>query len=319
MGSSFQPTQLFGFSGTDLSDRIIAGFRTCFGIDLQWAGRDRSLTSISVCPELTFSVTQQSVSVVPDVAVELRQTSDAPDSELCFKFLSFETDGDLDVLNQDEPYAEGCFYGRCVSTSSTNRFNGNIVTWDEGPHCVPVRRRNLAITNVTIHLLERDSSFHDQYAMPPSLRLTSGLCPELASESGCPQTLELTPLAGTFARVSAVFTLRSLPRLLAGASVAGAPTSEPRCSGISVGLQGGLSASFGGIQFPNWFSSGAEQVLVDPVSGDLVQPQEAFFQCLPVSTDAEDDDISAARRHAFLKPSVGAGLLLFLAISIHSP
>merc|ERR1711920_729475 len=233
--------------------------------------------------------------------------------------LSFETDGDLDAFNPDEPYAKGCFYGRCVSTSSTNRFNGNIVTWDEGPHCVPVQQRNLAITNVTVHLLEKDTFFHEQYTMPLSLRLTSGLCPELASESGCSQTLELMPLAGTFARVSAVFTIRSLPRLLEGASVTVVPTKEPQCSGISVGLQGGLSASFNGIQFPSWFSRGAEQILVDPVSGDLVQPQEAFFQCLPVSTNAEPDDISAAHWHAFLMPSIKAGLLLLLAISMHSP
>merc|ERR1712061_850744 len=188
-----------------------------------------------------------------------------------------------------------------------------------GPHCVPVRRRNLANTNVTVHLLERDSSFHEQYTVPLSLRLTSGLCPELSSESGCSQTLELTPLAGTFARVSTVFTLRSLPRLLQGASDTGVLAKEPQCSGISVGVQTGLSANFSGIQFPSWFSRGAEQILVDPVSGDLVQPQDAFFKCLPVRTNSEPDDISAARLHTFLMPSIKAGLLLLLAISMYSP
>jgi len=72
----------------------------------------------------------------------------APDTELCITFQSFKTDLDLDTLlnsgffHRDEPYAQACFQGRCMSTSSSKGFQGNKVTWGE-EKCMKVRRSHL--------------------------------------------------------------------------------------------------------------------------------------------------------------------------------
>jgi len=42
--------------------------------------------------------------------------------ELCVSFRSFETDGDLDPLNEDEPYARACFDGQCIETDKKHKF-----------------------------------------------------------------------------------------------------------------------------------------------------------------------------------------------------
>jgi len=42
--------------------------------------------------------------------------------DLCVSLRSFETDGDLDPLNEDEPYARVCFDGQCIETDKKHRF-----------------------------------------------------------------------------------------------------------------------------------------------------------------------------------------------------
>jgi len=43
-------------------------------------------------------------------------------SDLCVAIRSFETDGDLDPANEDEPYARVCFDGQCIETDKKHRF-----------------------------------------------------------------------------------------------------------------------------------------------------------------------------------------------------
>jgi len=254
MNTSFDYATNIGLTGTTLSRNFTVGMRTCVGLQLNVLS-STPLTTLEVCPEVKTFVQKLATRAVPHHPPQLERTAVIPDAELCFEFNSFTTDGDNDPLTPDEPYAEGCFLGRCVATSYDKRFGftSNTVNWENGNLCLPVRKHDLDSLDITLHVHEKDVLYDDMYTLPYVVRLNSTKCPQ-RDAGGCLLDEALPPKVGTFARISVKVFSRALqsPRRLQG----------QECSGTAVVVSLGVSGSFGGFSYPSTFSKGANDQAV---------------------------------------------------------
>ncbi|CAK0880348.1 unnamed protein product, partial [Prorocentrum cordatum] len=242
------------YPGDILTPNITAGARACLGLKLMALSADTPLAQPEVCPEMKIFAVKQDIEAVPVFPEDIETTSDSADTLLCFTFQSFSTDLDLDV-GYDDPYAEACFLGKCVASTPDAWFQGDTVTWSDGPLCLEVRRTSVEQVPIYLGAHEDDLLYSEQYSEPFPISLAEA-CPSLwTAEVGC-SLLESLPVkdGGTYATLRVTVAVTSLRRL----SGAAAP-----CLGIAIGVSLGVGGSFGGFDYPSYFHTGA---------GDKVQP-----------------------------------------------
>merc|ERR1712045_922871 len=87
---------------------------------------------------------------------------------------------------------------------------------------------------------------------------------------------------GTFARVTIKITKGVRRRLAANERDL---TGNEECLGTAVSLSLGVSTSFGGFNYPSFFSRGSNQQVVDPVASPAVKPNGPETTCKPVETN----------------------------------
>jgi len=129
--------------------------------------------------------------------------------------------------------------------------------------------------------------------------LTNLSCPGLETQEGCHlRDLDL-PLysRGTFARVTIKITKGVRRRLAANERDL---TGNEECLGTAVSLSMGVSANFGGFNYPSFFSRGSNQQVVDPVDAPTFKPNGAETTCKSVETNLAMTMKSVALRFAVL-------------------
>merc|ERR1712045_1066842 len=87
---------------------------------------------------------------------------------------------------------------------------------------------------------------------------------------------------GTFARVTIKITKGVRRRLAANERDL---TGNEECLGTAVSLSMGVSANFGGFNYPSFFSRGSNQQVVDPVEAPAVKPNGPQTACKASETD----------------------------------
>lgn len=309
----------FYYSGTQLGARITTGLRPCVGVRVMIDNPRQYLTSLEGCPELT-AFFDHSWDVTDLLSpVDFASEAPEPDAELCFDFTSLDTDINLDMFDRDEPYARGCFLGRCVESSKDRLFGASAesgacnctgrcgylgscnvdpacdesghascsmrkVHWWDGPLCMPVVRSHLSQADVTLHAFERDpigdESYGETVAFIPLVR-----CPALSAGRGfgCPLELDLVPPGepGGEARLTVTLSVRDLPTAPLVRRVQGRTMDTP-CAGTRWGVQFGASGRFTGLRMPVYFrfhGLRSGRMIVDPVESPDVKPVSLYLGC----------------------------------------
>lgn len=290
------------FTAGQLSKPLTAGLRPCLGLKLNMLNWEDPITSLDACPEMTSYVENcAGQAQCANWPAELVATSDNPDMQLCMQFLEFATDKDLD-FGIDEPFATGCFLGRCKQTSSNQNFNGDKVKWEGEVLCLNVQKSALARADVWLRVNENDPVWNDQYSLPHAVRLTEELCPS----TDCTLERELTPHDSKgYTRLKVRFSRRELPRRMEAAAEA----DRQRCQGVDFGVSVGVYTSFGGVKFPNSFSHGSGDQVVDPVEPQSTRPSQPQQKCY----GSASADVSPAAPRAFPVAAAAAPAALVLA------
>jgi len=284
-----------GLQGIPLVNEIFIGLKLCAGVTVAIGSSQEPLTSLTLCPEVLVGKTavdgMTSNMVIPD----LSPTAFVPDKKLCVRFKSFETDLDLDdwkqgLWHEDEPFAEVCFQGKCQATSKNKRFSGDTVTWNE-ERCMDVTQSHLfgsEAGSLAFVVKEQDiGSFHEQYTQQQLWKL-----PEDCTEK-CAMTFEKMPIPpkhkGSKAKLVVEIEFKEIGRRLMNKM---SKDCGSRQSAVVTTLA--LSGNYGGVTYPDLFSSGKGEEVVPKADAPEMRPQDADISCVDVENLPVDDLMSSA-------------------------
>jgi len=278
----------------DFSADLAVALAPCVSLDLNYD--QETMSSASACLEGNVAyLTERAITSVAADAVG--GTSQANDEQLCLDLYKFETDGDLELLGSNDPYAGWCFMGKCHYTGYKHMSSGEAA-FDDGWSCMNIRTASLRENRLYVEVWEDDTGWDEVFTERGSIDLTS-------EAMDFDKRVALTPSSksgGTYAYLS-LKVRRSPLRLL---SQTGNESSTSGPCGQSLYAGAGMSGGLSGFKLPSvWEHNGT--VLVDPISLGSVRTEMQRVVC---------KDLPAGE--AVVSFSTRSGWLLFPAAVVFS-
>jgi len=193
------------------------------------------------------------------------------------------------VSLDDDPFAQACFEGKCVTTNKQTKFSNDVVTWNE-EQCMSVKQAHLFGDEANpIYFVAKEEDlggYSQQYTQQQPWEL-----PDSCKEQ-CEMTFSDMPIPpsvqdrGNKAKLSVKIQFKELAGVSSCPNCASSPHHDLLDCGPAPDTQQvvastlGIGGKWGGFTYPNFFGEGNGDEVYAPVKAPTKRLKDAELTCV---------------------------------------